>query len=128
LLFEGAAAAGFRLLGGVRRTVARNYAQVLGRPPESDLVQRAVREGFSLYARYWYESFAVRTWDRARMNRTFDCQGVENIDKALAAGRGCIVALPHMANWDAAGKFLAVNGYPLVAVAEELKPRRMYDL
>ncbi|MFL5797824.1 MAG: phosphatidylinositol mannoside acyltransferase [Actinomycetota bacterium] len=127
-LFEGYAAAGFRLLPKLRATVARNYAQVLGRPPDSPLVQAAVREGFSLYARFWYEAFAVRTWDRDRVNRAFIAEGLVNIDKALAAGRGCIVALPHMGNWDAAGKFLAVNDYRMVAVAELLKPRRMYEL
>jgi phosphatidylinositol dimannoside acyltransferase len=127
-LFAAYGAAGFRFLPKLRATVARNYAQVLGRPPESELVQAAVREGFSLYARFWYESFAVRTWDRDRMNRAFIAEGLENIDKALAAGRGCIVALPHMGNWDAAGKFLAVNDYRMVAVAELLRPRAMYEL
>ena len=127
-VFETYGRAGFRLLPKLRATVAANYSPVLGLPPEDPVVQAAVREGFSLYARYWYETFAVRTWDRERMNRTFLCEGLENIDKALAAGRGCIVALPHMGNWDAAGKFIAVNGYRIVAAAEELRPRRMYEL
>src|SRR6266545_4423820 len=99
----------------------------MGRPPGSDLVQAAVREGFSLYARYWYESFAVRTWDRDRVDRTFHIQNAERLDKALAAGRGCIAALPHLGNWDVAGKWLAGH-YKMVAVAEQLKPRRMYEL
>jgi lauroyl/myristoyl acyltransferase len=127
-LFSAYGSLGFRFLRKLRATVARNYAQVLGRPPESPLVQAAVREGFGLYARFWYESFAVRTWDRERMNRTFIADGLDNVDKALAAGRGCIVALPHMGNWDAAGKFMAVNDYRMVAVAEMLKPRRMYEM
>src|SRR6266508_2262365 len=127
LLFEGYARAGYRLMRKARATVSKNYGQVLGRPPGSDLVQAAVREGFSLYARYWYESFAVRTWDRDRVDRTFHIQIAERLDKALAAGRGCIAALPHLGNWDVAGKWLAGH-YKMVAVAEQLKPRRMYEL
>jgi lauroyl/myristoyl acyltransferase len=127
-LFAFYGAMAFRFLPKLRTTVARNYAQVLGRAPESPLVQAAVRDGFSLYARYWYETFAVRTWDRDRINRSFIVEGLENLDKALAAGRGCIVALPHMGNWDVAGRFLAVNDYKMVAVAEQLKPRQMYEL
>src|SRR6266540_605020 len=46
---------------------------------------------------------------------------------ARAGGRGCIAALPHLGNWDVAGKWLAGH-YKMVAVAEQLKPRRMYEL
>src|SRR6266508_2034658 len=127
LLFEGYARAGYRVMRKARDTVSENYAQVLGRAPDSDLVQAAVRAGFLLYARYWYESFAVRTWDQDRVDRAFDIQNAERFDKALAAGRGCIAALPHLGNWDVAGKWLAGH-YKMVAVAEQLKPRRMYEL
>jgi KDO2-lipid IV(A) lauroyltransferase len=126
-LFRAYGAAGFRFLPKLRATVARNYAQVMGLPPDSKLVQGAVREGFELYARFWYESFAVRSWSKERMDRTFIGDGSENIDKALANGRGCIVALPHMGNWDAAGKWVAGH-WKIVAVAEVLRPRRMYEL
>jgi phosphatidylinositol dimannoside acyltransferase len=33
-----------------------------------------------------------------------------------------------MGNWDVAGQFMAVNGYRLISVAEELKPRRLAEL
>jgi KDO2-lipid IV(A) lauroyltransferase len=33
-----------------------------------------------------------------------------------------------MGNWDVAGHYLAVNGYPLAAVAEELRPPRLSEL
>jgi phosphatidylinositol dimannoside acyltransferase len=126
-LFKAYGALGYRALPRLRATVARNYAQVIGRPPESTLVQAAVKEGFDLYARFWYESFAIRTWSKERIDRTFIGEGSENIDKALANGRGCIVALPHMGNWDAAGKWVAGH-HKMAAVAEVLRPRRMYEL
>jgi KDO2-lipid IV(A) lauroyltransferase len=33
-----------------------------------------------------------------------------------------------MGNWDVAGHWLAVNGYRIVSVAEELRPRRLFEL
>jgi KDO2-lipid IV(A) lauroyltransferase len=126
-LFKSYAVLGFRFMKKLRATVARNYAQVMGLPPDSELVQGAVREGFDLYARYWYETFAIRTWTKERMDRQFIGDGSEHIDKAIADGRGCIVALPHMGNWDAAGKWVAGH-HKTVAVAEVLRPRRMYEL
>jgi KDO2-lipid IV(A) lauroyltransferase len=38
------------------------------------------------------------------------------------------MALPHMGNWDAAGHWLAISGYRMTAVAEELKPKAVFDL
>jgi len=127
-LFQAYGRAGYHLMRSMRATVAKNYAQVLGRPADSPLVQAAVRDGFDLYARYWYETFRIRALGQTEMSERFDAHGIENLDRALEGGRGCIVALPHMGNWDAAGRYLALEGYPLVAAAEELKPRRMYEL
>jgi KDO2-lipid IV(A) lauroyltransferase len=111
-----------------RRTVAENLARVLGHPPDSPLVKLAVEECYRLYGRYWYETFALRTMTPDEVNRRFSIQGSEHIDRALEAGRGAIMALPHMGNWDAAGHWLCLNGYRMTAVAEELKPRSVFDL
>jgi phosphatidylinositol dimannoside acyltransferase len=111
-----------------RATVSRNLARVLGHPPESPIVQSATRECFRLYARYWYETFALRTMPPEEVNRRHRIRGIENIDRALDTGRGIIMVLPHMGNWDAAGHWLCLRGYRMTAVAEELKPRSVFEL
>jgi phosphatidylinositol dimannoside acyltransferase len=111
-----------------RRTVAENLARVLGHPPDSPLVDRAVEECYRLYGRYWYETFALRTMPPEEVNWRFTIEGTEHIDRALQTGRGYVLALPHMGNWDAAGHMLCINGYRMTAVAEELKPRSVYEL
>ena len=111
-----------------RETVASNLARVLGHPPDSALVQAATRDAFDLYGRYWYETFALRTMPTDEVNRRFSLTGLEHIDASIAAGHGVVMALPHMGNWDAAGHWLAINGYRMTAVAEELKPKEVFDL
>ncbi len=111
-----------------RRTVARNLSRVLGEPPESALVQTTTREAFRLYGRYWFDTFALRTMPWEEVRRRFRVPEIGLVDEALAAGRGAVLALPHMGNWDAAGHWLAVSGYPIVSVAEELRPREVFDL
>ena len=118
----------FHGLPKLRRTVASNLAPVLGRPPESMLVQAATREAFSLYARYWYDTFRLRTMSKEEIDRRFSLDGRERIDRELEAGRGAILALPHIGNWDAAGRFFTANGYRLAAVAEELSAKRVFQL
>ena len=39
-----------------------------------------------------------------------------------------ICALPHMGNWDAAGRWLVATGQRLVSVAEQLEPPRLFEL
>jgi lauroyl/myristoyl acyltransferase len=110
----------------VRGTVARNLAHVLGDPPDSDVVGAAVRDAFHLYGRYWYETFRIRVMPPEEINKRVIVDGLDHLDRALEAGRGAILALPHMGNWDAAGHFLCVNGYRLAAVAEQLRPMPIF--
>jgi phosphatidylinositol dimannoside acyltransferase len=128
LLSQAFLRAAHRSPDGQRRVVAENLARVLGHPPGSPFVLRAVEEAIDLYGRYWYETFALRTMPAEEVNRRFTIAGVEHIDDAVAAGRGVVMGLPHMGNWDAAGHWLALNGYRMTAVAEELKPRSVFEL
>ena len=118
----------YRALPGVRATVAANQARVLGLDPGSELVDVATREAFALYARYWFDTFRVRVLPLEELNERIRVEGLEHIDRALEGGRGCIAVLPHMGNWDAAGRWLAANGYRLASVAEELSPKRLFEL
>ncbi len=122
------AAIAHRVLAGVRATVAFNQARVLGLDPDSPLARASTREAFDLYARYWFDTFRLRVLSPADVTRRTQVEGLEHIDRALEAGSGCIAVLPHMGNWDVGGRWLAVNGYRIASVAEELKPRRLFEL
>ena len=85
------------------------------------------REGVRSYLRYWCESFRLPSWpvdDVVRRTRTVD---EHRMREPLAAGRGVVIALPHMANWDWAGAWACGTGVPLMTVVERLKPERLYD-
>lgn len=128
-LARGYLAFRYRRMKRERETVARNLARVLGEPPDGPLVAAATRRAFDLYGRYWYESFAMRTmpWDEVDRRFRF-VRGREHLDEALAQGHGVVAAVPHMGNWDAAAHWLALKGYRMVAVAEELRPQAVFDL
>jgi KDO2-lipid IV(A) lauroyltransferase len=127
-VFGALGRAAYELLPGVRGTVARNQSFVLGEAPSSPIVQAATREAFDLYARYWLDTFQIRRMSDGEFIRRFRFEGLENIDRGIAAGRGVITALPHMGNWDAAGHALALLDYRIAAVAEELRPPPLFEL
>jgi KDO2-lipid IV(A) lauroyltransferase len=127
-VFDAVGGIAYRSLDGVRSTVSANQAQVLGLTPGDDRVGMSAREAFALYSRYWFDSFRIRRLPKEVVNARTEIVDVRHIDEALEQGRGCIAALPHMGNWDVAGHYLAINGYPLAAVAEELRPARLSEL
>jgi KDO2-lipid IV(A) lauroyltransferase len=47
--------------------------------------------------------------------------------EALKRGRGVILALPHMGNYEQAGAWLTFNGHSFTTVAERLEPASLFD-
>jgi KDO2-lipid IV(A) lauroyltransferase len=54
-------------------------------------------------------------------------EGREVLDAALDRGRGAVIALPHIGNWDVAGLWLCARHGSFTTVAERLKPESLYD-
>ncbi len=107
-----------------RRLVQRHLRRVLG---DDAALKSTARRMFASYGRYWAEVF----WVRARHKQQFldhgDLIGMERIEAAVAAGRGIVLALPHLGNWDAAGAKAEQIGIPVLAVAERLPNRRIVE-
>lgn len=127
-LFAVAGALAFRIAPGARATVKSNLARVLDRSSDSPLVEAAAREAFGSYAMYWYDTFRMRVIPPEEFLKRHGSIGLEHIERALEGGRGAVLALPHLGNWDAAGHWLHLLGHSMTAVAEELRPQRVHDL
>ncbi|MFD4010455.1 phosphatidylinositol mannoside acyltransferase [Streptomyces albidoflavus] len=86
------------------------------------------RAGMRSYLRYWMESFRLPAWSETRIKEGFEPEGLHHLTDGLAAGKGVILALPHLGNWDLAGAWVTRNlGVPFTTVAERLKPETLYD-
>ncbi|MFF4645587.1 phosphatidylinositol mannoside acyltransferase [Streptomyces sp. NPDC001389] len=84
--------------------------------------------GMRSYMRYWMESFRLPAMDPQRFGTDVTMKDEHILHEALASGRGVIVALPHLANWDLAGAWVTGHvGVPFTTVAERLKPESLYD-
>ncbi|MDV8000346.1 phosphatidylinositol mannoside acyltransferase [Rhodococcus sp. IEGM 1408] len=106
----------------------KNLSRVLGVPP-AEVPDELIRDSFRSYARYWREAFRLPSMDREAVAREMDrtIEGVEHLDAALAQGRGVVVALPHSANWDLGGTWLARRYGGFATVAERLQPESLYQ-
>ncbi|MEW9531285.1 phosphatidylinositol mannoside acyltransferase [Microbispora sp. NPDC049125] len=132
---ERAAAWSFRVLADVlwRRRGKRvlrlesNLARVVGKDPGGPAVRELSRAGMRSYFRYWMEWFRLPGMSRERILAGTRMTGGENIFDNVDRGRGAVIALPHMGNWDLAGAWLVHMGYPFTTVAERLRPESLYE-
>lgn len=111
---------------GVRQ-LEKNLRRVVGDGLPDDELRELSRRGMRSYLRYWLESFRLPSMSRERILGGMRITGVEEIYRDLDAGRGVVVALPHMGNWDHAGAWIALSGTPFTTVMERLKPESLYD-
>ncbi|MGV9250408.1 phosphatidylinositol mannoside acyltransferase [Streptomyces sp. NPDC003697] len=111
---------------GVRR-LESNYARVVPDAGPERLAELS-RAGMRSYLRYWMESFRLPAWSPERIRTGFDPKDVDILTDGLAAGKGVVLALPHLANWDLAGAWVTTQlRIPFTTVAERLKPETLYD-
>ncbi|MFD3621759.1 phosphatidylinositol mannoside acyltransferase [Streptomyces sp. NPDC058676] len=111
---------------GVQR-LESNYARVVPDATPERLAELS-RAGMRSYLRYWMESFRLPAWSAERVRSGFEAKDLHYLTDGLAAGRGVILALPHMANWDLAGAWVTTKlDTRFTTVAERLKPETLYD-
>jgi KDO2-lipid IV(A) lauroyltransferase len=110
-----------------RHQVERNLRRVTDQRLTGSALDHATHEVFANYARYWYELFRLGPDDRVALQSTMRAEGREHFDAAYATGRGVILCLPHVGNWDAAGAWLAGQVDGISVVAEPVEPPELFD-
>ena len=126
LLFRRIADAAWRRRGPSVQRLEANLSRALGTTDEAAL-RDASRAGMRSYLRYWCEAFRLPDWDRGRVVEHIRIEGEHNMREPLAAGRGVVAALPHMANWDHGGAWACLTGAQVTTVAERLRPERLFE-
>jgi phosphatidylinositol dimannoside acyltransferase len=104
----------------------KNLARVIGVPP-AKVPDSLMRASLESYGRYWREAFRLPTMDHRAIASQLDqvIQGQDNVNAALAAGRGAVISLPHSGNWDMGGIWLVQRYRTFATVAERLKPESL---
>jgi len=111
-------AAWYWLNGRQRRAALDNYAAALDRDRSDPEVARVARRAFQNYGRMLLDFMLIGSLTPDELLKRMSFDGREDLDAALAKGRGAIMAVPHMGSWDMAGASAGALGYPIAAVAE----------
>ncbi|MCI2238973.1 phosphatidylinositol mannoside acyltransferase [Paenibacillus sp. TRM 82003] len=86
-----------------------------------------VHEGLRSYARYWCDVFRLPAWSRERTTAGVRASGAEPLLEQLRSGRGAVLFLGHLGNWDHAAAWWSASGLSrVVTVAERLRPEAVF--
>jgi KDO2-lipid IV(A) lauroyltransferase len=117
----------YRLSKEKKQIVYENMRRVVpeGSPREW---RNLARRSFHNYARYWVDFLRCYTVPFEEIYYTLGIpHNAEWFDECLKRKKGVVIALPHYGSWDIIGGWLGHNYPSFWAVAEQLKPRPMYD-
>jgi phosphatidylinositol dimannoside acyltransferase len=111
-----------------REMVIGNLRRVLD-ADDSDAVvlDRWARRSFRAYARYWVEGAQLGSTSPIEVEQRTLVQGLEHLVEGMAAGKGVIMALPHVGSWEYGGAFLATQDMPMTSVAERIEPPELFE-
>jgi phosphatidylinositol dimannoside acyltransferase len=124
--FDAAADAVWLRSGRSVQRLQSNLARVVPDASGRDL-RLLTREAVRSYLRYWCEVFQLPKMSTSEIIERVDVTGDKLLRDAVAAGKGMILSLPHMGNWDHAGAWLTGTGVPFTTVAERLKPESLFE-
>ncbi len=91
-----------------------------------DQVRAMSRRAMRSYFRYWREVFALPSWSHRRILDSVVLQHFGPLDEGFSRGEGAVIALSHSANWDLAGAYSCLYGFPVSTVAERLRPESLF--
>ena len=114
-----------------RRLVGRHLNRVLGSVPGAApgrlRLERLVDEALASYARYWAESLRLPRLSESEVSAGITYEDFRHLEESEAAGRGTILALPHLGGWEWAGTHLVLTGHQVSVVVERLEPADLFD-
>jgi KDO2-lipid IV(A) lauroyltransferase len=117
-LAEGSGTVAGRFSRSRRAMITRHLARIEGQP----VARRTVDRAFASYGHYWLEAFRIPTLPSGDIEAGMCYEGIGNLERARAQGKGALLAMPHIGAWDWGGAWLAMSGFPLTVVAEVVEP------
>lgn len=118
---RGLGALAFAIARGRRATLLENQAHLSPNVPPARR-RRLARRTFMNLLDAAVDLFRLPSMSRAEWAALVAIAGREHLDAALALGKGVVVATPHLGPYELGGAWLALLGYPVHAMVEDIDP------
>jgi lauroyl/myristoyl acyltransferase len=115
----------FPLLARQRKALESNLRHVCPELPAPQIRKLAWRNWLN-YTKAWIDFFKIPRMSRTKLGGLLVATGVENLDLAMARGKGVIVVAPHMGSWELAAASWAATFGQIGVMVEQIEPRRLF--
>ncbi|MBI4788138.1 MAG: hypothetical protein HY782_13995 [Chloroflexi bacterium] len=88
---------------------------------------RAAKQILRNHLKNYYDFFRSMRLTKADIAKIVQVNGFENLENALARGKGVIFVTAHFGNLDIVGQTFAIRGYKVTTPAEHVKPEILYQ-
>ncbi len=109
-----------------RAMAARHQQRLAGGNLSRRELNSRVEQVFQSYARYWVDMMRMNGASTAEVNAGIRAFDATIVDRALEAGNGVIMAMPHVGAWDYGGTWVA-HRWGLTTVAERVEPPELFE-
>jgi lauroyl/myristoyl acyltransferase len=111
-----------------RLLVTRHLRRAAGPDLKGRDLDRAIRDTFKSYGRYWVESFRLPRLTAERLDHGMSWEGLEHVLAPQARGQGIIAVMPHLGGWEWVAFWAArLLGFEVTAVVEPVEPPELFD-
>lgn len=101
-----------------RKGLSFNLSIALNRLKDDPVIRKTVRQIFLNYGQYMADFFLIPQLPSHKVKTFFSTiEGEDILQKALANGRGAILLMAHLGNWEIGGSMLRAMNYPIAVVA-----------
>lgn len=90
-------------------------------------ISRLAKQIFQSQVMNYYDMLRLSAMPAEKLKGLVKFEGLEYTDKILASGTGLVLTSAHFGPMEVLIQCTALLGYPLVAIAERLKPDRLHD-
>ena len=109
------------------RVLTDNIRHVVGPDASESQVRVLVRQACVNINKSHYDLFRVGRLTDDEVKELVRVEGWENLEQALALGRGAIVFSAHLGNVDLVMQFSVVRGMPAWAPVQRIQPERLFQ-
>jgi len=102
-------------------------AKAMGQTVDPKSVSRLAKQIFQSQVMNYYDMLRLSSMPAEELKDLVNFGGLEYVDKILASGTGLVLTSAHFGPMEILIQCTAQLGYPLVAIAERLKPDRLHD-
>lgn len=118
----------YLVLPGPRAAIRANLARVMKLSRAHGEVKTKARQAFQNDAKNWIDTLRISAVSDEDIVNSLEVEGWQHMEAAIRDGRGVIMVVMHLGNFDLVGQYMAVHGGRLTIPVERMQPERLFAL